>query len=163
MLCGQRVFAELWKSHKLFYVSIVIHTSTMKVSDLESTREVVTKYEPVILTGTEDSYRTRAKVDTAANRSNIGELALESIGKSNYNGDTDTIVGEESEDRETFELCVDLLNIEGARIMQEVNVKDRTNFGGNFLIGRDILNEFDLVVDPTQSNFDGNDDIEEMK
>jgi hypothetical protein len=135
----------------------------MKVSDLESTREVVTKYEPVILTGTEDSYRTRAKVDTAANRSNIGELALESIGKSSYNGDTDTIVGEESEERATFELCVDVLNIEGARIIQEVNVKDRTNFGGNFLIGRDILNEFDLVVDPTQSNFDGNDAIEEMR
>ncbi|SDK14209.1 hypothetical protein SAMN05216226_12318 [Halovenus aranensis] len=117
----------------------------------------------MIITGTEDTYRTRAKVDTAANRSNIGELALASIGESSYKGNTKTVVNEDSEKRDTFEVCIDILNVDEARLITEVNVKDRTDFGGNFLIGEDILERFDLVVDPTCENFDGVDEIEEMR
>jgi len=135
----------------------------MKVSDLEKSRDVVGRFEPVVLTGTEGSVRTKAKIDPAADRSNIGELALNSIGRSDYNGETDTIVGDSKENRDTYEIAVELSNVIDSRILVQPNEKDRSNFTGEFLIGMDLLEEFDLVIDPLVDNFEGQDEISEKR
>lgn len=135
----------------------------MKVSDLDQSRNVVALYEPIILTGPDGWVRTKAKIDTAATESNISKVALEQIGRSEYRGESTVNVGSSKEDRDTYKVTVDLENIEEARLVVEVNEKDRSGFTGNFLIAKDLLEEFDFAIDPLADNFDGGDDVEEIR
>jgi len=135
----------------------------MKVSELDESRNVVGRLETVVLTGTEGSVRTKAKIDPAADRSNIGEFALDCIGRSDYSGQTNTRAGESSEKRDTYEISVDLLNVEEVRVMVEPNEKDRSKYTGEFLFGMDLLEKFNLVIDPTVDNFEGIDEVEERR
>lgn len=117
-------------------------------------KQIVALYEPVVITGPKGSVKAAAKADTGSTSSNIEEDLLNEIGRTVYKSNMTINVGEAKEEREAEFVTVDFQSFEGERRLIEVNIKNRDNVTGDFLIGQDLLKELDLVVDVERSRVD---------
>jgi hypothetical protein len=123
-------------------------------------RVVIGRFEPVVLEAGDQQVRVKAKVDPAADRSNVAELAVAMMA-AEPEDDVQTRAGSVSEGRPTVNLSIYIPILGGAEPIEvEPNIKDRSNYTGNFLIGMDILETSCPMIDPLVDNFVGLDEVE---
>ena len=125
-------------------------------------QKIIAKYVPIIIIGPDGQVWTRAKADPAATRSNIAAKAVEMVGRTNA-GEVTTRAGSSSESRDEVEVSVYLTCLGTGEQKTTPNIKNRESFGGNFLIGADLLGDLNLLGDTEENYFRGVDEVEEAR
>lgn len=115
-------------------------------------KTVIGRYEPVEVTGTKGSKQIPAKADTGSDRSTIDKEVLEEIGSTDPVYDVNTRSGGDVENRDVVPIHVDILNVEDGVRVVEADVTNRDSHSGDFLIGADLLQELDLLVNASIDN-----------